>query len=168
VAYVVYAPNAHVTVSELRRFLKSRVPAALVPATFVALEALPRDAGGAVDRAALPDPFGAADDYVAPRTDTEKMIAEVWMEVLGIGRVSVYDNFFDIGGHSLLAVRVVTRVDKRIGVRLNQAIVVLQTLEQIAAECDKRRQAPGVATPSEAVPGGGGLAKKIFKTLTGR
>ncbi len=171
VAYVVFAPGESATVSDLRRFLKSRLPEHMVPSTFVEQDALPLKVDGAVDREALPDPFGAADDYVAPRSDTEKLIAEIWKEVLGIGRVSVYDNFFDAGGHSLLAVRVVTRIDKKLGVRLNQAIMVLQTLEQIAAECDKRRGSqPGSATPDAppAPESSGGLGKKLFNALRGK
>lgn len=174
VAYVVFAPGESATVSDLRRFLKSRLPEHMVPSTFVEQDALPLKADGTVDREALPDPFGAADDYVAPRTDTEKLIAEIWKDVLGIGRVSVYDNFFDVGGHSLLAVRVVTRIDKKLGVRLNQAIMVLQTLEQIAAECDKRRggasgaEAPSGTPPGEPAPEKGGLGKKLFNALRGK
>jgi acyl transferase domain-containing protein len=151
VAYVVYDAAEHVTVSDLRRYLKDRLADSSVPSNFVGLDAMPVTADGAVDRGALPDPFGAADDYVAPATEMEQVIAGIWKEVLGIERVSRHDNFFDIGGHSLLAVRVVTRIDKRAGVRLSQAIMVLQTLEQIAAECEKRRQpadqAPPVAAP---------------------
>ena len=166
VAYVVHE-DAHVTVSDLRRFLKSRLPPAMVPSTFVTLDALPVTAGGAVDRAALPDPFAAADDYVAPRTDMEKLVADVWREVLGIERVSVYDNFFDVGGHSLLAARVVVRIDKKTGVRLNTAIMVLQTLEQIAADIAKKSQ--GAAQDAgKAAPDSPKLAKRIFNALTGR
>jgi acyl transferase domain-containing protein len=178
VAYVVFAPGESATVSDLRRFLKSRLPEHMVPSTFVEQDALPLKADGSVDREALPDPFGAADDHVAPRTDTERMIAEIWKDVLGIGRVSVYDNFFDAGGHSLLAVRVVTRIDKMIGVRLNQAIMVLQTLEQIAAECDKRRGGAGDGAASPAgvspvppgapAPAGDGLGKRLFNALRGK
>lgn len=173
VAYFVFALGESATVSDLRRFLKSRLPEHLVPSTFVELDALPLRPDGGVDRFALPDPFGAADDHVAPRTPTETMIAEIWKEVLGIGRVSVYDNFFDAGGHSLLAVRVVTRIDKQIGVRLNQAVMVLQTLEQIAAECDKRRGGPDAAAVDAATPPAppaatDGLGKKLFNALRGK
>ncbi len=174
VAYCIVEEGRHVTVSELRRFLKGRLPAALVPSTFVTLDALPLTPDGFVDRAALPDPFGAADDHVAPRTDTEKLVADIWTEVLGVERVSVHDNFFDVGGHSLLAVRVVTKIDKRLGVRLNQATMILQTLEQIAAECDRRRGPGGGAGGGGPAPGevpaaapAGGL-KKILKSLSGR
>ena len=174
VAYVVFAPGESATVSDLRRFLKSRLPEQLVPSTFVDLDELPLHGDGTVDRHALPDPFGAADDYVAPRTEMEAMIAEIWKDVLGIGRVSVYDNFFDAGGHSLLAVRVVTRIDKKVGVRLNQAVMVLQTLEQIAAECDKRRGGGAgagtspAAPPAAPAPSGDGLGKKLFNALRGK
>jgi hypothetical protein len=160
VCYVVFKRSEHATVSDLRRFVKSKVGGGRrVPSTFVTLEALPRQSGGsgasdtsdgrdgrgggvgsgAVDYDSLPDPFGVADTFVAPRTETESTIAESWIEALGVPRVSIHDNFFDIGGHSLLAVRVVTRLDRQLGVRLSQAIMVLQTLEQIAAECDRQR-----------------------------
>jgi len=147
VAYVHLHPTARATVSELRRALKKLLPAHLVPSVFLLVDIWPQQADGAVDREALPDPFGTADDFVAPRTDFELAIAEVWREVLGIERIGIHDNFFDIGGHSLLAVRVITKLDKRIGIRLNQANMVLQTLEQLAAECAKRAtSAPAAAT----------------------
>ncbi len=145
VAYPVFATGTRATGSDLRRFLKSRVPSHLVPSTYVDLDGLPRTADGAVDYAALPDPFGVVDQHVAPRTATEEVMAEIWKEVLGVSRVGVHDNFFDAGGHSLLAVRVIIRLDKKIGVRLTQANMVLQTLEQLAADCDRRIAATGNA-----------------------
>jgi hypothetical protein len=138
VAYVQLRDQARATVSELRRFLKKQLAAHLVPSTYVLIDQWPRGADGGIDQASLNDPFGAVDDFVAPRTPTEQAVAAVWSDVLGIARIGVRDNFFDIGGHSLLSVRVITKLDKALGVRLNQAIMVLQTLEQIAAECDKR------------------------------
>ena len=164
VAYVVQDPDAHVTVSELRRYLRGKLPAHMVPSSYVPLDSFPVASDGSVDRSALPDPFGAEDDYVAPRTETEKLVAEVWRDVLGVERVSVYDNFFDIGGHSLLAVRVVTKIDKKIGVRLNQAIMVLQTLEQISAECDKRLVA-GADGGANATTEATGVGRKLFNAL---
>ena len=147
VAYVHLHPTARATVSELRRALKKSLPAHLVPSVFLLVDIWPQQSDGLVDRDALPDPFGTADDFVAPRTDFERAIADVWREVLGIERIGIHDNFFDIGGHSLLAVRVITKLDKRIGIRLNQANMVLQTLEQLAAECAKRAtSAPAAAT----------------------
>jgi acyl carrier protein len=101
----------------------------------------------------LHDPFGLADDHIAPRTETEKAIAAIWRDALGLERVGVRDNFFDLGGHSLLAVRAIVRLEKAIGARLNQAIMVLQTLEQIAAEIDRTagQSAPAAAAAADAV-----------------
>jgi acyl carrier protein len=166
VAYVVHRPDAHATVSDLRRFLKAKLPASLVPSTLVDLDSLPRTGTGEVDRAALPDPFGGGHEFVAPRTPTEQTIADIWREVLGVDRISVRDNFFDAGGHSLLAVRVITRINKATGVRLSQTIMVLQTLEQIAAECDRRAAPPTTEPDARAVPPvEGTLVRRIFRAL---
>jgi acyl carrier protein len=147
VAYVHLHPTARATVSELRRSLKKALPAHLVPSVFLLVDIWPQSLDGRVDRDALPDPFDTADDFIAPRTEFEQAIAEVWRDVLGIERIGIHDNFFDIGGHSLLAVRVITKLDKRIGIRLNQANMVLQTLEQLAAECAKRAASTPASTP---------------------
>lgn len=81
----------------------------MVPWAFVPLTALPRNANGKLDRGALPDPgrqaWGAAPEVEEPRSEAERTVAAIWQEVLGLDRVSVHDNFFDSGGHSLLAVR---------------------------------------------------------------
>jgi len=154
VAYVVPRDDESPTVSELRRFARMELPSASVPGTMIMMEAFPVDGDGEVDVAALYDPFGLADDDIAPRTETERVIADIWKDALGIEKVGVRDNFFDVGGHSLLAVRAIVRLHKAIGVRLNQAIMVLQTLEQIAAEVDRQRGRTEVATPA-AVPATG-------------
>ncbi|MFD7998260.1 amino acid adenylation domain-containing protein [Streptomyces mirabilis] len=102
-----YAP-LDTTPDSLREHLAARLPDYMVPATLTALDALPLNANGKVDRKALPAPDSAADDgYVAPRTVTEERIAEVWAEVLGLERVGVEDGFFEIGGHSIRAVALV-------------------------------------------------------------
>jgi thioesterase domain-containing protein len=100
--------------ADLRRFLKDRVPEHLIPAVFVELDALPLTSNGKLDRAALPAPDSArpdqADRYVAPATPVEETLAEIWAEVLGLDRVGVHDDFFDLGGHSLLVTQVVARL----------------------------------------------------------
>jgi amino acid adenylation domain-containing protein len=94
---------------ELRAYLAAKLPSFMVPWAFVPLPALPRNANGKLDRGALPDPgrqaWGAAPDVEEPRSEAERTVAAIWQEVLGLDRVSVHDNFFDSGGHSLLAVR---------------------------------------------------------------
>lgn len=138
IGYVVFRPGESATMSELRRRAKGLLPRSLVPSNFIDLEEFPRKADGDIDGSALPDPFDLIDNFVAPRTATEKAIAQVWRDVLGVSRVGAHDNFFDSGGHSLLSVRVITRIYKTLGVRLDQATMVLHTLEQIAAKCDER------------------------------
>jgi hypothetical protein len=137
VAFVVYQRDRRTTVSELRRFLREAVPEALVPNSFVELERLPRTENGEPDRAALPNPFARVDQHVAPRTPTEALIAEIWQNLLGVERIGVHDNFLDIGGHSLLGVRALLQIEKRTGVRLQPVALTLQTLAQLAAECDR-------------------------------
>jgi surfactin family lipopeptide synthetase A len=111
VAYVVAARGDEApTVEALRGFLSERLPEYMVPSDFVALDALPLTPNGKVDRKALPDPRGfrpnLAAEFVAPETEVERALAEVWREVLGVERVGVEDNFFDLGGHSLLLMKV--------------------------------------------------------------
>jgi len=112
VAYFVAAPGTAVDVAGLRSHARLRLPEAMVPAAFVALERIPRDAVGAVDRRALPAP-GAAPAAAAPaepRTELERKVAALWAEVLEVERVGVNDSFFDLGGHSLLLMRLHVRL----------------------------------------------------------
>ena len=135
-AFIVWELGEQITIAEVRRFLSGRVEERLIPQQIVEMDAFPRTSGGEVDRAALPDPFAPVDDYAAPQTDMERTIATIWMELLGVPRVSIHDNFLDVGGHSLLAMRAISRIAKQTGVRLNPSVMTLNTLSQIAAECD--------------------------------
>ncbi|WP_430479139.1 amino acid adenylation domain-containing protein [Streptomyces sp. P11-1] len=109
------APEAASVLSPagVRAALGARLPAYLVPNSVVVLDALPLTPNGKLDRRALPAPDRRPDlggGYVAPRTDAEELVAEVWAEVLGLDRVGALDDFFDLGGHSLLATRVLARI----------------------------------------------------------
>ena len=101
-------------IKELREFLKETLPAYMLPARFIALEAMPLTPNGKLDRKALPDPeanlIQNAADFIKPRTPLERQIAEVWQEVLQLEEVGVNDNFFDLGGHSLLLMQVQSRL----------------------------------------------------------
>ena len=92
---------------ELRKYLQERLPEYMVPSALVRLEAMPMTANGKLDRRNLPAPdrSGVGSGYVAPRTEVEEQIAGIWAEVLGLERVGIRDNFFDLGGHSLLLLR---------------------------------------------------------------
>ncbi|WP_280282113.1 non-ribosomal peptide synthetase [Pseudomonas sp. BN415] len=110
VAYVA-AGYAAGLADSLRQRLKGLLPDYMVPAQVVVLDALPLNANGKVDRLALPAPEVDLDSfYVAPRTTEERVLAEIWQEVLGIERVGVEDNFFELGGDSILSLQVVSRV----------------------------------------------------------
>ncbi|MEW9529367.1 amino acid adenylation domain-containing protein [Microbispora sp. NPDC049125] len=107
---VAYVAGAAAT-DGLRAHAAAALPPYMVPDVFVRMDALPRTAGGKVDRRALPDPGPERErEFVAPRTDAEALVADVWAEVLGIDRVGAFDDFFRLGGHSLLAVRVAARL----------------------------------------------------------
>jgi amino acid adenylation domain-containing protein len=105
---------------KLRSLLAQSLPDYMVPAVFMLLERLPLTPNGKVDRKALPEPDMAAvrQVYVAPRTQAEEVVCELWQELLGVEQVGVTDNFFALGGHSLLAVRFVSRLRQRLGVEL--------------------------------------------------
>jgi amino acid adenylation domain-containing protein len=117
VAYVVRRPGVAWDLAELRGFLGGQLPEYMVPSAFVELAALPLTPSGKVDRRALPAPEAGllARDaaYVAPESDAERLIAEIWSELLGVPRIGLDDNFFHLGGHSLLATRLVARIRAR-------------------------------------------------------
>ncbi|HEY0022709.1 MAG TPA: non-ribosomal peptide synthase/polyketide synthase [Longimicrobium sp.] len=144
VAYVVGAVEA----DGLREHLRRTLPEYMVPSAFVFLEALPLTPNGKVDRKALPAPeLGSAEEaYVAPRTPTEEVLAGIWAEVLRLERVGVEESFFDLGGHSLLGTRVVSRVREVFGVELPlRAVFERPVLRELAAEVDGLRGTGGSA-----------------------
>ena len=98
----------------MRRFLQTRLPEPMIPNVMIALETMPLTANGKLDRGALPVPDAphSEEAYVAPRNAIEAKLAKIWSEVLGLKRVGVHDNFFDIGGHSLIAAQVVYRMNE--------------------------------------------------------
>jgi amino acid adenylation domain-containing protein len=114
VAYIVAAGNAPLGVSEVRRFIQQKLPPLMVPSTFVMLDMLPLTPTGKVNRRALPDPGKCRPDldtpFVPPGTPVEQELSEIWANVLSLEKVGIHDNFFDLGGHSLAATRVISRV----------------------------------------------------------
>jgi amino acid adenylation domain-containing protein len=110
VAYLVPNQGQEIENSELRAFLEEQLPDYMIPSVFVTLEFLPLTPNGKIDRRALPEPEGTRPQletaYVMPQTEVERQIAQVWQKVLQLEKVGLYDNFFDVGGHSLLMIRV--------------------------------------------------------------
>jgi amino acid adenylation domain-containing protein/non-ribosomal peptide synthase protein (TIGR01720 family) len=140
VAYTVPAATAggaaaDVTAARLRDFLGRTLPDYMVPSVFVALDGLPLNANGKVDRRALPDPGtrpGAQPGYVPPEGQVQRTLAGIWAEVLGLDRVGAADNFFELGGDSILSIQVVSRA-RQAGLRLStKDLFVHQTIARLA------------------------------------
>ncbi len=136
IAYIVYHPAKDLTATEVRRHIRQSLPDYMVPSGFVTLDALPMTPNGKIDVRALPDPFrsvATGGGYEPPAPGLEQLVAEVWQEVLQADRVGADDNFFEIGGNSLLSLRVVTKIEARVGCRLQPRILFFQNLRQVAA-----------------------------------
>jgi amino acid adenylation domain-containing protein len=121
IAYVVLAPGAKLNAGELRDHLRKRLPDYMVPAEFVAIPSVPVTANGKLDRAALPAPSGSrphTETYVEPRTAVEEELVRILAPLLKIERVGVNDNFFLLGGHSLLGTQLIARISETFGVEL--------------------------------------------------
>jgi amino acid adenylation domain-containing protein/non-ribosomal peptide synthase protein (TIGR01720 family) len=152
VGYVVGKDDARPTPADLRAFLAERLPAYMVPAAFVTLDAMPLTPNGKVDRRALPAPEAgalAAREYVAPRGPVEETLAEIFAEVLRVPveRVGAHDGFFELGGHSLLATQAVTRIRAALGVELP-----LRTIFEAPTPADLATHVAAATAGSAAAP----------------
>jgi acyl carrier protein len=138
VAYLVAGTAVASELLKLR--LKEMLPEYMVPSAFVQLDNMPLSANGKLDRKCLPRPDLSelsAKQYVAPRTASEEILAEIWADVLGVDRVGVEDNFFELGGHSLLATQLVSRICIRFGIDLPlKTLFDTTNVAQLAAKVD--------------------------------
>ena len=152
VAYCV--PGSEGSLEDLRRRLREQLPEAMVPTVFVPLHSLPLTPNGKVDRRALPSPddvlAGAEAARIPPRDDVELALATLWQEVLERPQVFVHDDFFDLGGHSVLAVRLMARVAERFGRKLPMA--TLFEARTVAALADVLRRSEGSLERQILVP----------------
>jgi amino acid adenylation domain-containing protein len=146
VAYIVPEGNNQLpTFSALRKFLRLKLPAYMIPTAFVVLEQLPLTPNGKVDRRALPVPkktrAGLETKHVAPRNPVEEELVKIWVDVLQIERIGVHDNFFELGGHSLLATRVLSQVQATFQVPLPLRILFeMPTVADMAQEITRMQQ----------------------------
>lgn len=137
VAYIVLRWSLATTVSELHSFLRERLPDYMLPSAFVFMERLPLTPSGKIDRKALPAPDHdrpfLEQTFVAPRMPVEETLAAIWVQVLKLNQVGVHDNFFDIGGHSLLGTQVVSRIRNRFDTQLSlRALFERPTIARLA------------------------------------
>jgi amino acid adenylation domain-containing protein len=142
VAYCVLREGESVSREELRAHVGERLPQYMRPGRYVWLEGLPLTANGKLDRRALPEPeaVAMAGEYVAPRTLTEELLADIWTDVLGLENIGVEHNFFELGGHSLLATQVTSRLRERFQVELSlRTIFERPTVAGLAAEITRLR-----------------------------
>ena len=136
VAYVVLDDGAQVVVGDIRRHLRSLLPDYMIPSVVMPLLTLPLSPNGKLDRAALPDPFAAPGREAAaaesPPSGLERQLAQIWMSVLKVAHVGRSDNFFALGGYSLLAVRVAHQLERSTGRRLEPRALFFHDLREVA------------------------------------
>jgi amino acid adenylation domain-containing protein len=152
IAHVAAAPASQLSASELREFLKARLPAHAVPSAFLFMDRVPLNMHGKIDRSALLAPAQqeaqAAESAVPAGRFTEKVLADIWIDLLKVDTLGITDNFFDLGGHSLLAGQVMARVARALGVSLPiRTIFEAPTIADLA-----RRVDAAVATSPAAAP----------------
>jgi len=153
VGYVIADTGTSIDTDGLRTELRGLLPAYMVPAVVIALDVFPLGSTGKLDRKALPAPsFDSSQTYLAPRTPLEAQLAAIFEELLESGAVGVHDNFFEIGGNSLVAARAVARVNDSLSLNLSiRELFDAPTVAQLAVECATARGGPAVL-PLEALP----------------
>ena len=174
-AYVKPRAGATLDLEALRSHLRGTVPEYMVPGAWITIDAVPMTPNGKVDRRALPAIAHAAapaGGVRAPATHAERMLAELWRELLGIDRIGVDDHFLDLGGHSLLIMRAVALLQSRHGVVVGPRAFVFQTLGQIAAECEPQLATAsddgGNASAHASEPPRRGVLGRLFARLGGK
>ena len=167
VAHIVAASRREPEVNELRDFLKTRLPEYMIPAGFLFLDRLPLTAHGKVDRPALAALRQrlkrAGSKFVAPRNTTEKVLARIWSDLLAAEDIGVFDNFFDLGGHSLVAGRALARIRNAFGISLPlRALFETPTIAALARQINEARETQSKDPALEITPReGDGLAASL-------
>lgn len=152
VAYLKTASGQPPATGAIRKGLRQRLPNYMIPQHFVSIDEIPQTGSGKVDRKALPEPDIAGQTgptVVAPATETEAFLVELWKQILSAPHVSTHENFFTMGGQSLMAVQMIGEIEKKYGVRLKPRTVILETLAGIGAMLDS---GAGEELEPEAVP----------------
>jgi amino acid adenylation domain-containing protein len=177
VAYVILNENTSVTTTSIRQEVRKDLPDYMLPQSIVELEEMPLTPNGKINHRELPSPFtnnAQDDDITAPRNSAEQQLVAIWSDALDMPaeNICVFDNFFDIGGHSLLSMSVISKIRDVTGIKLSPRIMLLSSLEHIAPQCgfdEKEIRQSTTADNSEnkttrkPTSGVKGLLKKLFK-----
>jgi len=156
VAYTIPKSGQQVSAAELRDHVRDSLPYYMVPQHFVELDKMPQTNNGKIDYKALPAPTEDATqvestDLQPPTTPAQKFLTGVWSEVLDMDDIGINDTFFDIGGHSLLVMKVITQVHEKTGVKLGPQDFLVSTLEQMAGKLEGSEAFPNSGSESGTV-----------------
>jgi nonribosomal peptide synthetase DhbF len=157
VAYFTAVHGSDVTSADLRAFLKELLPIHMIPTTYIRLAELPRTSSGKIDRRALPTPprtrASLETAFVAPRTPVEATVALIWAEMLGVDHVGIHDDFFDLGGHSVLAMQVMARVKETLSIDapILAALFQTPTIAGVVAALEDDAAGPPQIVPTDEV-----------------
>jgi putative pyridoxal-dependent aspartate 1-decarboxylase len=169
VAYITGKEEQHA--SDLRAYLKEILPDYMLPVYYVQLQALPLNANGKVDKKSLPDPQGlgltSGVAYIAPRNVREAKLVEIWENVLQRERIGVEDDFFALGGHSLKAIRLISLIQKQLGVKLGiRNVFEEQSISKLARLIETKHKEPVVEIPSLQSDSGYALSSSQLRMWT--
>lgn len=142
-------------IDAVRKVAATKLPEYMLPSVFVVLDEFPLTPNGKVDKKSLPAPdvTGQQTDYIAPRSEVEKLLCCIWEEILGLEKIGVTDNFFNLGGHSLLAMRMLTRLEVEVGVEISiSTLFMYPDIASIAAYIDAVKLMPEATNDSGAEP----------------
>lgn len=151
-AYLIAEEENEIVIQDLRDSLKEQLPEYMIPAAFVIMESFPLTPNGKINRKALPPPEQAdmaVEDYTAPRSPEEELLAGIWADILNLEKVGVNSSFFDLGGHSLMATQVISRIRDAFEVDIPlRSLFETSTIAELAQQIDKiRKGEAGIAAP---------------------
>jgi thioesterase domain-containing protein/acyl carrier protein len=137
VAYIIFNRGKKIKSRELREFLRQKLPSFMIPSVFIKMDRFPLGSSGKVDYRGLPSPGTAAEvsgkEYKAPRNEVEVKLAQIWIKLLGVQHISITDDFFQLGGYSLLAIRMFYHIEKKLGHKIGvSALFQASTIEKLA------------------------------------
>jgi AMP-binding enzyme/Phosphopantetheine attachment site/AMP-binding enzyme C-terminal domain len=139
------------SIADIRKRLRTQLPDYMVPQQFVVLDKIPVTPNGKLDRKSLPPPqqhtAARSGSVEAPQSATEQLLAGIWKDIIGCESISRTDNFFDLGGHSMLVIKAIARIEAKTGWRPSPRLFILETLAEIAAQCDLNGRQPTVKRP---------------------